>query len=253
MMWWKSKEERARIANEIEIANEHSKWYNQLSPSEQQLYNIVTESLLNQVWESTEISHIMMTSEELGLLVDSTGIHSIPGSRSALLEISTAHWKSQVREAFNRWRESKTQSEELKRLEVVRDKVKALTSPEIKEDLQEPAKANISVCIHDAIGGNSGVLRPTVEQCEVNAVVWESTNRVSIACWYPQMGGYIARAVVTFDKSRRNNDCFDVDIWHDGEFPLDDGEGEPAHLHHCDPQQFVDFGNLLLKLMGAGK
>ena len=48
--------------------------------------------------------------------------------------------------------------------------------------------------------------------------------------------------------------CFEVYVWHDGEFPFDDsgdrGENGPAHLHHCMPSQFVEFGNLVLKLQG---
>lgn len=59
------------------------------------------------------------------------------------------------------------------------------------------------------------------------------------AIWYPQMGGYSGKAVVR----PLPEGCFDMWIWHAGEFPLSDGEvSSPFHLHHCDAEQFIRFG-----------
>lgn len=94
------------------------------------------------------------------------------------------------------------------------------------------------------------VLPPTTDQCSSHTPV-----DGGFACWYPQMGGYVGKAIVYPLPSG----CFDVLIWHDGEFPFDplnedgdisDSRG-PIELHHCDPQQFVDFGNWVASLKGG--
>lgn len=68
----------------------------------------------------------------------------------------------------------------------------------------------------------------------------------TLACFYPQMGGYHGKCVVV-----PAGDCFDVYIWHDGDFPF--GDSEPAVLHHCNPEQFVDFGNAIDAFLEAAK
>jgi hypothetical protein len=85
---------------------------------------------------------------------------------------------------------------------------------------------------------------PTAEQCSHGADV--SGGR---ACWYPQMGGYVGKAVAALDK---DEDCIMVWVWHDGQFPfrsLDDRDDGPPRspvlLHHCDPVQFIRFGQFL--------
>ena len=85
---------------------------------------------------------------------------------------------------------------------------------------------------------------PTSEQCNANQKVFEEGGKVGFAIWYPQMGGYTGKAVAIMDQG--GNDCIDVLVWHDGEFPF--GEGEPREIHHCDPQQFIEFGETLAKL-----
>lgn len=99
---------------------------------------------------------------------------------------------------------------------------------------------------------------PTSEQCTTNAKVFEDGSRVGYAIWYPQMGGYVGRAIAVLDKEWMQRDdgaafggCIDVLIWHDGEFPF--GEGEPREIHHCDPEQFIRFGEKLKELNSAGK
>jgi hypothetical protein len=107
--------------------------------------------------------------------------------------------------------------------------------------------------------------RPLPEDCSQNApVTWPSGH--GFAAWYPQMGGYVGRCVV--DLSRRGTTmysqdgvsverpgrCFDVYLWHDGEFPFPNPghtDETPVRLHFCDPLQFVEFGNLVgLKMFG---
>lgn len=86
-----------------------------------------------------------------------------------------------------------------------------------------------------------------------------------LTTYYPQMGGYFGICRVTFDAETSSNQpepgCFNVDIWHDGQFPFTgerrgrlQGQCEvcthpyeyeaaaPSHLHHCGAEQFVEFG-----------
>ena len=88
---------------------------------------------------------------------------------------------------------------------------------------------------------------PTADQCIGHAQVYEDDQYVGYAIWYPQMGGYVGKAVALFRKSTPPDACFDVYLWHDGEFPF--GDAEPIVLHHCDPAQFVTFGRQIIALM----
>lgn len=80
---------------------------------------------------------------------------------------------------------------------------------------------------------------PTAEQCSAKAHLGDGYY----ALWYPQMGGYIGKAVVWRDGT---DGCLEMWVWHDGEFPFTDGDTDgwtdkpksPAHLHHCDAEQF---------------
>jgi hypothetical protein len=82
---------------------------------------------------------------------------------------------------------------------------------------------------------------PTARQCQDREKVYEAGGAVGYAMWYPQMGGYVGRAVVVFTAGS-SGDCFDAYVWHDGEFPFTGEGGSPALVHHCDPAQFVSFG-----------
>lgn len=87
---------------------------------------------------------------------------------------------------------------------------------------------------------------PTSEQCSANAEV----GKRMWAAWYPQMGGYVGKCVV-----EDLGGCFDVWVWHDGEFAFGGEQEEapsPAHLHHCDPEQFIRFGETVKRLQGGG-
>jgi hypothetical protein len=92
--------------------------------------------------------------------------------------------------------------------------------------------------------------QPTGEQCEARArSTWQ--GNLVVACWYPQMGGYVGKAVMVMSTGPMPTDdddrCFDIYVWHDGEFPFDDGR-PPVRLHHCSGHQFIAFGELALEL-----
>jgi hypothetical protein len=91
---------------------------------------------------------------------------------------------------------------------------------------------------------------PTGDECNAKArvIAYTSTDGVATygyACWYPQMGGYGGKCVVTFDDVLTEaNDCFAAIVWHDGEFPFGrDADENPRVIHHCAADQFVRFGN----------
>ena len=87
---------------------------------------------------------------------------------------------------------------------------------------------------------------PTGEQCTArHRFIFD--GRRAVACWYPQMGGYCSKAVLV-----DHGGCFQAYVWHDGEFPFGDGRA-PRELHHCDPQQFIDLGELAAGLVAEGE
>lgn len=92
----------------------------------------------------------------------------------------------------------------------------------------------------------AGVREPTYEEIKANARVGSG-----FAAWYPQMGGYVSKCVIVPND---DDSCFDVWVWHDGSFPFRDDGGwdgqhrSPAHLHHCDARQFIEFGELVERL-----
>lgn len=100
------------------------------------------------------------------------------------------------------------------------------------------------------------IKEPTGEQCSAFEKVFEDEDHVCYAVWYPQMGGYSGKAVAVFGKGwQERNDgaamggCIEVYVWHDGAFPFSEEPGiNPAHLHHCSPDQFIDFGKKLEKI-----
>lgn len=89
--------------------------------------------------------------------------------------------------------------------------------------------------------------QPTPEECSAGKS-WSEGAWIYLACWYPQMGGYVGRCVVRTNNAdpERGHSCFDAFVWHDGEFPF--GDGEPREIHHCDPNQFIEFGQRIQRL-----
>jgi len=96
---------------------------------------------------------------------------------------------------------------------------------------------------------------PTHEQCTANEQIVLADGRAATAAWYPQMGGYASHCLIVLNPGE---DCFEVYVWHDGSFPFgednDRWPGEPApspaHIHHCNADQFIGFGNLVNRLQG---
>lgn len=86
---------------------------------------------------------------------------------------------------------------------------------------------------------------PTAEECEAGAKV--NLDGVDFyAGWYPQMGGYGSKVWVELLESG----CFDVFVFHDGEFPFGDEDDNPRGLHHCNADQFIKFGQWVKELQG---
>lgn len=87
---------------------------------------------------------------------------------------------------------------------------------------------------------------PTGDECSGRTAVFQTETHVGYATWYPQMGGYHGKAVVVLDRKHPTG-CFDVYVWHDGAFPFN-GDRSPACLHHCDAEQFIEFGQQVIEL-----
>lgn len=101
-------------------------------------------------------------------------------------------------------------------------------------------------------------VEPTGEQCSARHRYELPDGKQAMACWYPQMGGFVGKCVVVFWPLLGADDeggCFEAHVWHDGEFPFGDRGGNPRAprvLHHCDAGQFVAFGEAVEKAMGGG-
>lgn len=85
---------------------------------------------------------------------------------------------------------------------------------------------------------------PTADQCSTCGAVEVTSPSVGFAAWYPQMGGYVGKCVVSYSQGDDGClGCFDATVWHDGEFPFDEEDGRgPVRLHHCSAAQFIAFG-----------
>jgi hypothetical protein len=81
---------------------------------------------------------------------------------------------------------------------------------------------------------------PTSEDC-VNNKTWTEGSLLYMAAFSPQVGGYCGKCIVETHAADDEDDslCFDVYLWHDGEFPIE--EVPPARLHFCDIEQFERF------------
>lgn len=98
------------------------------------------------------------------------------------------------------------------------------------------------------------MIEPTGEQCTNGEQMPDINGMKAFALWYPQMGGYVAKCVVAFhDENDDNSDrCFEAYVWHNGEFPFNKGEN-PAKLHHCSANQFIDFGEAVKYFQNGNK
>lgn len=88
--------------------------------------------------------------------------------------------------------------------------------------------------------------KPTGDQCQKKEIVYHD-GQPWLACWYPQMGGYTSCCLVSLDPKQGTDACFGAYVWHDGEFPFDAVDGDPAVIHHCSAVQFIEFGLAVIK------
>lgn len=92
---------------------------------------------------------------------------------------------------------------------------------------------------------DSIIAEPTSDECNAHAKLTRLIDGVSTTCfaaWYPQMGGYSGKCLIA-PLAGEENVCFEVFVWHDGEFPFQgEGEFQPRRLHHCLAGQFITFG-----------
>lgn len=81
---------------------------------------------------------------------------------------------------------------------------------------------------------------PTADECSQHAEWHDERLGACVAFWFPQLGGYVAKAVVAPDQG-----CLAVWVWHDGDFPFSGDKQAPRELHVCDPEQFIALGTFL--------
>lgn len=110
------------------------------------------------------------------------------------------------------------------------------------------------------------IKKVTAQQCSTNEIVElevvgipnerAAYTRIGIAFWHPQWGGYGAHAVMVPSNCPSGpNDaamaeecppeemCFDVYVWHNGEFPYD-GDKPPREYHYCQSAQVARMAKL---------
>ena len=91
---------------------------------------------------------------------------------------------------------------------------------------------------------------PTSDQCSAHAPCKpEGPHQYTYADWHPQWGGYVGKCLVSFSVNSEGGDepgCFDVEVWHDGEFPHDD-DSRTVTRHYCAATQLIEFGLTVLE------
>lgn len=82
-------------------------------------------------------------------------------------------------------------------------------------------------------------------------VVRDASGMIEAWMYSPQVGGYSAVMCV---RTAREDGCFDVTVWHDGEFPhggeSDDPPQKPVELHGCTAWQWLRWAGRLAALQG---
>lgn len=99
---------------------------------------------------------------------------------------------------------------------------------------------------------------PTAEQC-TNKNRWKDESFDYVAFWWPQMGGYCAKAIAKVLSNRdEDNNCVDVWVWHRGDFPFTEGARDfndnvisPAELHICDFEDWKETLTFLSNFQNA--
>lgn len=100
----------------------------------------------------------------------------------------------------------------------------------------------MSVTDTDKGSRGGGMRLPTSEECESMHIEDGWT-----AFWHMQWGGYCARAWM----KAYPDGCFDVLVFHDGEFPRNDAP--PAEYHYCASHQLRDMADLADRLIGEAE
>ena len=89
---------------------------------------------------------------------------------------------------------------------------------------------------------------PTADDCSNGSCMFVTDTQRGHAIWYPQMGGYVGKAVAVTNRDCEDP-CIDVYVWHDGNFPFSEDGENPRLIHHCDADQFIEFGQSLNKII----
>jgi len=91
--------------------------------------------------------------------------------------------------------------------------------------------------------------QPTDDEVENNTTV-EFNGVKHTAIWYPQMGGYRGKCWVS---KHEESGCFDVHVFHDGDYPFDDeSERDPITTHYCDADQLIEFAERVKAAPASG-
>lgn len=88
---------------------------------------------------------------------------------------------------------------------------------------------------------------PTAEECDENRLVRDEGDEITFAAWHPQWGGYVGKCWVATSRAE-GLDCFDVENWHDGEFP---SETHRTVYHYCATDQLRRFADVVERMQGT--
>ncbi len=87
------------------------------------------------------------------------------------------------------------------------------------------------------------VLPATAQACSDKLVEDVSPTERRVWLWFPQLGGYGSKSAVSFTKQSSSGGdtpgCFDIELYHDGEFPQDE---VCFRWHACNALQWARFG-----------
>jgi len=88
-------------------------------------------------------------------------------------------------------------------------------------------------------------MQPTQEQCEEKELLPSRRGQVSFATFHPAWGGYVGATRVEFDTVSTEQERpgrFNLQNWHDGEYPILDDDGVPTEINGCSAMDFILFG-----------
>lgn len=107
------------------------------------------------------------------------------------------------------------------------------------DDKQHRSRMMASVSYHMEQQVNQEAREKRSAKC-TNKAVEETDRGFRLYCYHPQWGGYSSHAEVEFDrKTDTGPGCFELSVYHDGDFPSD---GIEFQRHCCAADQFIRFG-----------